>query len=77
MERVRLLVFGKRWDAQRADAGEPWQLMELTGDGKRVPLNIVVPGIIAADEVATHLADLLHEAVPSRGDDRILRLPDA
>ena len=77
MQQVRLLVFGKRWDAQRADAGAPWTLTELTGEGKRVPLGWVVPGIIPASEVATYIADLLHEVVPARGDDRIVRLPDA
>ncbi len=76
MERVRLLVFGTRWDATRPDADSAWSLTEFTGDGKRAPVQLVVPPQIGADEVATHIADLLHEAAPSRGDDRVLRLSD-
>ncbi|MFN9572997.1 MAG: hypothetical protein ACK58C_00650 [Betaproteobacteria bacterium] len=48
----------------------------MSGDGKRVPVQLVVPAQIGADEAATHVADLLHEAVPARGDDRVLRLTD-
>ncbi len=76
MERVRLLVFGARWDAMRPDANSAWALTQSTGDGRRVPVPLVVPPQIGADEVATHIADLLHEAVPLQGDDRVLRLAD-
>jgi hypothetical protein len=77
MERVQLLVFGARWDAARTDEASDWTLSKATGDGKRVPVNLLVPAMIAADEMATYIADLLHEAVPTQGDDRVLRLPDA
>ena len=76
MERVRLLVFGARWDAARTDEASDWTLSKATGDGKRVPVNLLVPAMIAADEMATYIADLLHEAVPTQGEDRVLRLPD-
>ncbi len=77
VEHVRLLVFGDRWDATRPDAGSAWTLTRSTGDGRRVPVQLVVPPQIGADEVATHIADLLHEATPPRGDARVLRLADA
>jgi hypothetical protein len=76
MERLRLLVFGARWDATRPDAASAWTLIRLTGEGKRVPVNLVVGPQIGAAEVATHVADLLHEATPSHGDPRVLQLPD-
>ena len=76
LERVRLLVFGARWEATRPDTAGVRTLTRLSGDGKRVPVQLVVPAQIGADEVATHVADLLHEAVPARGDDRVLRLTD-
>jgi len=77
MEHVRLLVFGERWDATRTDAASAWTLIRLTGDGKRVPVNLVAGPQIGAAEVATHVADLLHEATPSDGDARVLQSPDA
>jgi hypothetical protein len=77
VQRVQLRVFGARWDAARTDEASDWTLSKATGDGKRVPVNLLVPAMIAADEMATYIADLLHEAVPTQGDDRVLRLPDA
>jgi hypothetical protein len=77
MQSVRLLVFGAHWDATRTDAASDWTLSKATGDGKRVPVNLLVPAMIGADEIATDIADLLHEAVPTQCDDRVLRLPDA
>jgi hypothetical protein len=77
MQTVQLLVFGARWDATRGDEASDWSLSKATGDGKRVPVNLLVPAMIDADELATYIADLLHEAVPSHGEDRVLRLPDA
>jgi hypothetical protein len=77
MQSVRLLVFGAPWDATRTDAASDWTLSKATGDGKRVPVDLQVPAMIGADEIATYVADLLHEAVPAQGDDRVLRLPDA
>ncbi len=76
MERVRLLVFGARWDATRPDADSAWTLIRSSSDGKRGPVAFVVPAQIGAGEVATHIADLLHEAQPLQGDDRVLRLAD-
>lgn len=72
MPTARLLVFGKRWDATQPDRQAPWQLFELTGDGKRVPVPLTVPAFISEHELATYIADLLHEAVPTKGDDRVL-----
>lgn len=42
-----------------------------------MPVDLRAPAMIGADEIATYIADLPHEAVPTQGDDRVLRLPDA
>lgn len=77
MQMVRLLVFGARSDAARAEEASDWTLTQRSGDGRRVPVQLLVPAMIGADELATYVADLPHEAVPLQGDDRLLRLPDA
>lgn len=59
-----------------AVTGRPgaWQAFYLGTDGKRRPADFVVPGDVAADDLADYLADLFHEdATP--GHDSVRRLP--
>jgi hypothetical protein len=72
-QRVRLQVFGERMDAEFD--GTRWRLFAI-GDGKRAPVDAVIPQFICADEVAQYLSDLWHEAAPAR-DPTIVQLPDA
>lgn len=77
MQRVRLRVLGRRWDAELADGASVWQLTERTGDGKRVPVELVVPAFVAADQLPEFIFDLVHESAGwGRSDPRIVRLPD-
>lgn len=59
-----------------AVTGRPgaWRVCYLGADGKRRPADVVVPGDVAADELAAYLADPFHEAA-TPGHDSVQRLP--
>ena len=57
---VTLDVFGKRVVVERRDGA--WRSFLLGPDGKRTPLDVIVPEFVAEDELAQYFDDLYHEA---------------
>lgn len=71
MAELRFNVFGKLIAVVPTPAG--WQAYLLGNDGKRSPMDIVVPAFIEEDDVGQYLADLLHElATPT--NNKVVRL---
>ena len=59
-DRLRLRVYGRRLDVERID-GE-WRGFYVGVEGKRRPAtDIVIPADTPPDQVASAIADLLHE----------------
>lgn len=71
MAELRFNIFGKLVAVVPTTTG--WQAYLLGQDGKRSPMDIVVPAFIEADDVGQYLADLLHElATPA--NNKVVRL---
>jgi hypothetical protein len=58
-------VFGKVMVAELSATG--WQLFVMGIDGKRSPAGVIVPSVVAEDELCQYLDDIYHEmATPQR-----------
>ena len=57
---VKLDVFGKHMVVERSDGA--WRTYLLGAEGKRSPVDVVVPESIAEGELAQYFDDLYHEA---------------
>ncbi len=65
---IKLKAYGKRIDIEFID-GE-WIAFYIGGDGKRLRAsNLAIPPDLDRDEVATYIADLLHESATERNPD--------
>jgi hypothetical protein len=68
---LRFSVFGKHVAVAATPAG--WKAYLLGQEGKRSPMDIVIPSFVEEDEVGQYLADLLHElATPT--NNKVVRL---
>jgi hypothetical protein len=63
-DHVKLDVFGKHMLVVRSDGN--WQTYQLGSDGKRSPVDVVVPDTLAENELAQYFDDLYHEAATPR-----------
>ena len=71
--RMKLDVYGTLMLAEHGPAG--WRIFRWGNEGKRLPLDIVVPDFIGEGEIAQYMDDLFHEsATPAHPCVR--RLPD-
>ena len=71
MAELRFNIFGQLVAVVPTTTG--WRAYLLGQDGKRSPMDIVVPTFIEEDEVGQYLADLLHElATPT--NNKVVRL---
>jgi len=69
MGALRFEVFGEPLVVERI--GARWRAHRPSGDGKRVPVDFVIPDEVPEDELAAYLYDLFHErAQPGNGDVR-------
>jgi hypothetical protein len=63
--RLKFDVFGRVMVAELSATG--WQLFVVGNDGKRSPAGVVVPSVVAEDELCQYLDDIYHEmATPAR-----------
>lgn len=71
MTEVRFNVFGKLVAVAATPAG--WRAWLLGQDGKRSPMDLVIPAFIQEEDLGQYLADVLHElATPT--NNRVTRL---
>lgn len=64
-DRLKFDVFGRVIVAEQT--GGQWLLFVVGAEGKRRPVQVVVPDGVAADEIGQFLDDIFHEmATPAR-----------
>jgi hypothetical protein len=71
MAELRFNVFGRLVAVAATPAG--WKAYLLGQDGKRSPLDLVIPAFVEQDEVGQYLADVFHE-VATPTNNKVVRL---
>jgi hypothetical protein len=71
MGELRFNVYGRLIAVAATPGG--WKAFQLGQDGKRSPIDVVVPAFIEEQDVGQYLADLFHElATPA--NNKVVRL---